>query len=150
MKIYIGADHGGVELKDKIFAYLAKRNYDIEDVSNKELDPEDDFPELAQLAVMKILGDESSEDSRAILICRGGQGMAMASNRFHGIRASVIWDSQEAKITRYDNDSNVLCLPARVLQDDDQAWKDIVDTWLTAPFADAPRFKRRNAQLDEM
>ncbi|MEO7904519.1 MAG: RpiB/LacA/LacB family sugar-phosphate isomerase, partial [Candidatus Saccharimonadales bacterium] len=76
--------------------------------------------------------------------------MAMAANRFRGIRASVIWDAYEAKMTRYDNDSNILCLPSRILHDDESAWKDIIDTWLTTDFAGATRFKRRNAQIDEM
>ena len=79
----------------------------------------------------------------------GGTGMCMAANRFNGIRASVVWDSFEAKMTRNDNDSNVLCLPARVLDDEAELWKDVIDTWLITPFANAPRFRRRNAELDE-
>jgi ribose 5-phosphate isomerase B len=147
MKIYLGADHQGFAMKEKVFAYLAKQGYDAEDVGDKELDPTDDFPEFAQMAALKVLGED---DARAILICGGGQGMCMAANRFRGIRASVIWDAYEAKMTRNDNDSNVLCLPSRVLADDDQLWKDIIDTWIKTPFADAPRYKRRNAQIDEM
>jgi ribose 5-phosphate isomerase B len=150
MKIYLGSDHNGFHLKEKVFAYLAKRNFDIEDVSGKELDPEDDFPEFAQAAALKVIGD-TSKDPRAILICGGGQGMCMAANRFRGIRASVIWDAEEARMTRNDNDSNVLCLPARVLEnEDDLVWQDIIDTWVHAPFADAARYKRRNAQIDEL
>jgi ribose 5-phosphate isomerase B len=149
MKIYLGADHQGFALKQKIFAYLAKHDYDVEDIGDKELDPDDDFPEFAQIAALKVIGDEDP-DARAILLCGGAQGMCMAANRFRGIRASVIWDAYEAKMTRNDNDSNVLCLPARVLEDDDQKWKDIVDTWLITPFAAAPRYKRRNAQLDDI
>lgn len=136
-------------MKAAVFAYLAKRGYDIEDVSKKELDPVDDFPEFAQLAALKVIGD-TSKDPRAILICGGGQGMAMAANRFRGIRASVIWDATEAKMTRNDNDSNVLCLPSRVLQADEREWKQIIDTWIDTPFAAAARFKRRNAQIDEL
>ncbi len=149
MKIFLGADHQGYHLKDKIEAYLSKRHYNVEDVGAAELDPADDFPQFAQLAATKVLGEDEAEDPRAILVCGGGQGMAMAANRFRGIRASVIWDSFEAKMTRNDNDSNVLCLPARVLDDDAELWKDILDTWLSTPFAKAARFKRRNAELDE-
>lgn len=150
MKVYLGSDHNGFQLKEKIFAYLAKRNIDVEDIGNKELDPEDDFPQFAQLAAIKVIGDEET-DSRAILICGGAQGMAMAANRFRGIRASVIWDSEEARMTRNDNDSNVLCLPARVLErEDDTVWQDIIDTWLHTPFATAARYKRRNDELDEL
>jgi ribose 5-phosphate isomerase B len=149
MKIYLGADHQGFAMKEKVFAYLAKHGYKVEDVGDKELDPNDDFPQFAQLAAIKVLGDEDP-DPRAILLCGGGQGMCMAANRFSGIRASVIWDAYEAKMTRNDNDSNVLCLPSRILQDNDSEWQDIIDTWLTTPFAAAERYKRRNVQIDEI
>lgn len=148
MKLFLGADHGGFYLKEKIAAYLAKRGYDFEDVGDRELDPNDDFPQFAQMAATKVLGEDESNDPRAILICTGGQGMAMAANRFRGIRAAVIWDSFEARETRNDNDCNVLCLPARVLDDDLELWKDIIETWITTPFAGAPRYKRRNEELD--
>lgn len=150
MKIYLGADHQGFHLKAKVFAFLAKRGYTVEDVGDDELDPSDDFPQFAQLAALKVLGDDEKDDPRAILICGGGQGMAMAANRFHGIRAAVIWDSYEAKMTRNDNDCNVLCLPARVLDDDLELWKDVITTWLETSYAGAARFKRRNAELDEL
>jgi ribose 5-phosphate isomerase B len=151
MKIFIGSDHGGFYLKEKIEAYLAKRGFAWEDVGDKVLDPQDDFPQFAQMAATKVLGEDESTDPRAILICTGGQGMAMAANRFRGIRAAVIWDSLEARECRNDNNSNVLCLPARVVDadgDDLELWKDIIDTWLATPFAGAPRYTRRNAALD--
>lgn len=150
MKIFLGADHNGYQLKNNVHAYLAKRGYDVEDVSTKPAQPDDDFPEFAQMAALKVLGEEVKEDPRAILLCGGGQGMCMAANRFRGIRASVIWDEHEAKMTRNDNDSNVLCLPARILENDSEEWKKIIDTWLETPFANAPRFRRRNAQIDEV
>jgi len=149
MKIYLGADHQGFHLKEQIFAYLAKHGYDVEDEGGTVLDPSDDFPLFAQAVSLKVLGSDD-KDARGILICGGGQGVAMAANRFKGIRASVIWDAYEAKMTRYDNDSNVLCLPARVVGESDAAWKGILETWLNTEFANAVRFKRRNAELDEL
>ncbi len=149
MKIYLGSDHAGFHLKEKVFAYLAKHNYDVKEVGDEVLDPDDDFPEFAQQAALQIIGDED-DDARAILISGGGQGMAIAANRFRGIRASVIWDAFEAKVTRNDNDSNILCLPARILLDDDMGWQGIIETWLNTPFAGAVRYKRRNAQIDEL
>ena len=150
MKLFLGADHGGFYLKEKIAAYLAKRGIEWEDVGDHELDSKDDFPQFAQMAAIKILGEEEKTDPRAILICTGGQGMAMAANRFRGIRAAVIWDSLEAHESRNDNNANVLCLPARVVGDNEALWKGIVDTWLSTPFAGAARYKRRNDQLDEI
>lgn len=148
MKIYLGSDHNGYHLKEDVFAYLSKRGFDVEDVGDKELNKDDDFPEFAQLAALKVIGDEVG-DARAILLCGGGQGMCMAANRFRGIRASVIWDEYEAKMTRNDNDSNVLCLPSRLLENSTE-WQKIVDTWLDTPFANAERFRRRNRKLDEL
>lgn len=147
MKVYLGSDHRGFHLKADVLAYLSKRDYDVEDVGDKELDPDDDFPQFAQAAALKVLGDD---DARAILLCGGGQGMCMAANRFRGIRASVIWNETQARLTRNDNDSNILCLPAEVLENDEKLWQSIIDTWLTTPFADAERYRRRNRMLDEL
>ncbi len=150
MNIYLGADHQGFHLKEEIFAYLAKHGYEVEDQGGTVLDPSDDFPVFAQSVALKVLGSDD-KDPRGILICGGGQGVAMAANRFRGIRASVIWDAFEAKMTRIDNDSNVLSIPARVVADqDDGVWEGIIETWLSTPFADAVRFRRRNAELDEL
>jgi len=149
MKIYLGADHQGFELKERVEAYLTKHGYIVEDIGDKELDPNDDFPLFAQRAVLKVLGSDD-KDPRAILICGGGQGMAMAANRFNGIRAAVIWDAYEAKMTRNDNDSNVLSLPARIVAEDDSLWQGILETWLNTPFAVAARYVRRNREIDDL
>lgn len=148
MKIFLGSDHRGFQLKSKMFAYLSKHGYEVEDIGDKELDPDDDFPEFAYMATTKVLGEE--KDGRAILLCGGGQGMCIAANRIRGIRAVVIRDAHEAKMARHDNDSNILCLPADLLENDEQAWEGIVETWLNTPFAGAARYIRRNRQLDEM
>jgi ribose 5-phosphate isomerase B len=150
MKIYLGSDHRGHHLKEKVFAYLSKHGYEVEDVGDKVLNADDDFPEFATRAALQVLGHDEKDDARAILLCGGGQGMAMAANRFRGIRASVIRDANEAKMTRNDNDSNIICLPADQLEDDEDAWQGVIETWLNTPFAAAPRYIRRNRQLDEM
>lgn len=150
MKIFIGSDHQGFYLKEKIFAYLVKNGYEVEDAGDKVMDPNDDFPQFAQAVALKIIGSDD-KDPRGILICGGGQGMAMAANRFNGIRASVIWDAFEAKMSRNDNDSNVLCLPARILNNEDEGlWQGILETWFSTEFANAARYKRRNAELDTL
>ena len=151
MKIFLGTDHNGFYLKNDILSYLNKLGYDVEDVSGETLDPSDDFPEFAHRALVKIKTSDDS-DPRAILICGGGQGMCMAANRFKGIRASVLWDAYEAKMTRNDNDANICCLPGRLMSGPKNInlWRDIVQTFLETPFAGAVRFKRRNAQIDEL
>lgn len=136
-------------MKEKVFAYLAKHGYEVIDVGDEQLDPDDDFPQFAQAAALQVLGEQEGE-ARAILLCGGGQGMAMAANRFKGIRASVVWDAFEAKMTRNDNDSNVLALPSRILENEDGTWQGIIETWLSTPFASAVRYRRRNAEIDEL
>lgn len=147
MKIYIGSDHGGFDLKQMLVHYLGvKHGYDVEDVGDKQLDPDDDFPIFAAEAAHKLLASHDP-DARAILLCRGGQGMAMAANRFKGIRAVVCWDEHSAQKTRVDNDSNVLCLPGDVLSVEEV--KNIVHTWLDTEFSHTARYARRNQAIDE-
>lgn len=146
MKIFIGADHQGYHLKASLVDFLRMAGYEVSDDGDRKLNPDDDFPVFAHKVVADVLAE--SNDSRGILICGGGQGMAMAANRFKGIRAAVIWNIHEARMTRNDNDSNVLCLPASVLKSSDA--NSIVETWLKTPFAAAPRFIRRNNELDQL
>ncbi|HEX9679710.1 MAG TPA: RpiB/LacA/LacB family sugar-phosphate isomerase [Candidatus Saccharimonadales bacterium] len=149
MKIYLGSDHQGFELKHKLFGYLSSHGYEVEDVGNKRLDANDDYPQFAQMAALKILGDEDPE-ARAVLVCGGGQGMAIAANRFRGIRAAVVWDANEAKMSRVDNDANVLSLPARLLKEDEGVAFGIVETWLNTAFSGAARHQRRIREIDEI
>lgn len=145
--IFIGYDHNGFLLKSDLIKFLKKLGYETKDVGGKALDPNDDFPEFASAAATQVL---LNPDSKAILICGGGQGMCMAANRFRGIRASVLWDAHEARVTRNDNDANICCLPGKFLASRPEIWQDIVETFLETPFSGAVRFKRRNAQIDEL
>lgn len=147
MKIYIGADHNGFDMKRELIDELRATGYTVEDMGNESLKPDDDFPQFASAVVM---GMKASDDPQpfGILICGSGQGMCMAANRFKGIRASVVWDLEEAHASRNDDDSNVLCLPARFISMRDAI--KIAEAWIATPFAGAPRFKRRIEELDKL
>lgn len=147
MKIYLAADHNGYEYKQQLAQFLARSGYEIIDEGDRQKDPDDDYPEFAGRAVSALLADDD-KDSRAVLICGSGQGMCMAANRFKGIRASLCWNVEEARASRNDDDSNVLCLAARYT--DIEIAKPIVSAWLRTPFAGAPRFIRRLRQLDNL
>lgn len=147
MTVYLASDHAGFHLKAKVMAHLSKADYQVEDVGDRVLDPADDYPQFAYAAVTKVLGSEDA-NARAILICGSGQGMCIAANRVRGIRASLCWDESGAKETRNDNDSNVLCIPARVLETDEAL--RIIDTWLTTPFSNAARHKRRLREIEDL
>jgi ribose 5-phosphate isomerase B len=149
MVIYLGADHGGYYLKEKVEAHLVKAGHKVEDVGNQVLDPADDYPQFAFAAATKVLGSED-QDPRAILICKGGQGMAIAANRIRGIRAVVIQDVEEARMSRNDNDANVLALPSRILENNEKLAFDIIDTWLKTSFSKAERHARRLREIEEV
>ncbi len=147
MQIYIDADHNGYELKHKLSDYLRRSGYEVFDVGTVVRDPGDDYPVVAARVVHALRASDDSS-ARGIIICGSGQGVCMAANRFKGIRAALVWDNREAKLARNDDDSNVLCLPARLV--DYEKARSITHTWLTTSFAAAPRYKRRIVQLDEL
>lgn len=147
MKIFIGADHNGFQLKHHLTDFLRRAGHDVTDEGDAELHPQDDFPLFAGRAVNALRATKEPE-ARAILICGSGQGMCIAANRYKGIRASLCWDTHEARMARNDDDSNVLCLPSRVVTS--RQAEAIVSTWLTTPFAAAPRFVRRLKELDDL
>src|SRR4051812_41648632 len=103
MKIYIGADHNGYELKAELERFLRHSGHEVVDAGDVKRDPDDDFPQFAGRAVSLLLGDNDPE-AKAILICGSGQGMCMAANRFRGIRASLCWNLTEARLSRNDDD----------------------------------------------
>ena len=147
MKIYVGTDHNGYELKNSLVDYLKKAGYEVADDGDNRLDPADDFPVFASKVVNHLLSS-SDKEARGILLCGSGQGMCIAANRYKGIRAALGYDRESAQTSRNDDDSNILCLPADVLKKDTA--NQIVDTWLTTPFEAAPRFIRRLKELDEL
>lgn len=147
MKIYLGADHNGFELKARLSDYLRSTGYEVVDEGDRHMDPADDFPQFAARTIAAIKASDDL-DARGILICGSGQGMCMAANRYKGIRASLCWDEVEARAARNDDDSNVLCLPARHVGINHA--EAIVKAWLETAFAGAPRFKRRIREIDEL
>ena len=133
MKIYIGADHAGYRLKKEL-----KKHFNLIDLGNSQLDQNDDYPDFARKVSQKVKKDKNS---KGILICGGGQGMSMVANRQKGIRASLGYSIQAAKISRKDNDSNILCLASRELKKK-EALK-IVNTFLKTPFSKIKKHQRR-------
>ncbi len=143
MNIFIGADHNGYQLKEQIESYLRQGGHDVTDVSGDEFDPGDDYPIHAAKVATSVL---STPDSVGILLCGSGQGICMTANRFKGIRASLVWSNEQARVSRNDDDANVLCLPAKELHFDKA--RNIIDTWLKTPFENVERRRRRIKQMD--
>lgn len=147
MKIYIGADHNGFDYKDQLTKALQQAGHEVVDEGGVSIDPNDDFPQFAGKVVSAMLADPD-KNVKGVLICGSGQGMVMAANRFKGIRASICWNIDEARSARNDDDSNILCLSSRYLSLKESG--SIMSTFLSTSFANAPRFKRRIEQLDQL
>ena len=140
MKIVLGADHGGFELKEAIKAFLADLKYEVIDVGCSSSESVD-YPDLAEKAVSYIIDGSCS---LGILICGTGIGMSIAANRHREIRAANCHSEYTARMSREHNDANVLCLGGRVI-DEKQAFK-IVRIWLMSEFAGG-RHQRRVAKF---
>lgn len=146
MKIFLGADHNGFELKEQLEKWLKADGYNIHDEGDATYNPDDDFPQYAGRVVNAM--QASDDHAKGILICGSGQGMCMAANRYKGIRASLVWNESEAVSSRNDDDSNVLCLPAKEMTF--KKAQNLVSVWLNTPFAGAARFVRRIKEMDKL
>ena len=143
MKIAIGSDHGGFNYKEKVKMVLAAQGVEIVDVGTNSLDS-CDYPIFAK----KVAGMVASgEVERGILICGTGIGMSIVANKFKGVRAALCSNLFSAKATREHNDSNILCMGERVL--DEEFMLKIVGVWLNTPFANDERHKRRISMIEE-
>ncbi len=140
MKIAIGADHGGYEYKQEIIKHLT--NFEIKDFGTFSNDS-CDYPEFAKQVAKEVA---AGNYDRGILICGTGIGMSICANKFKGIRAALCSDTFSAKATREHNDSNILCMGARVI--DLPLALEITDIWLNTPFSDEERHKRRIGMIE--
>jgi ribose 5-phosphate isomerase B len=136
MKIAVGSDHRGFHVKRRVLNYLREKKHEVLDVGT-DSEESVDYPDFAVLVARKVAAGEAD---RGILICGTGIGMAMAANKFHGIRATPVHDDVTAELSRRHNDSNVLCLSADLLGE--RLISHIVDLWLTTEF-EAGRHARR-------
>ena len=141
-KIIIASDHGGFELKGKIIAYLNENSYEVEDLGTNSKES-CDYPIFAKKLCKELLENNLK---KGILVCGTGLGMQITANKFKGIRAVCVSDTYSAKMSREHNDSNVLCLGARVLGEG--LAKDIIDIWLKTDFL-GERHQRRVDMIDE-
>ena len=143
MKIAIGCDHGGFQLKEKVKEYLLAREIEVKDKGTYS-EERVDFPLYAEKVAEAVAGKEAD---LGILCCGTGIGMSIAANKVKGIRAAVVGDCFSAKATREHNDSNILCLGERVTEES-LALK-ILDEWLNAEF-EGDRHIERLKQLADI
>ncbi|MDO8513282.1 MAG: RpiB/LacA/LacB family sugar-phosphate isomerase [bacterium] len=140
--IFLGADHAGFELKEEIRKWLQERGDSVMDMGTDSKENVD-FTEYAKSVAKATI----EQNGKGILFCSSGQGMAIAANKVDGIRAAVAWIPEIAEESKAHSDTNVLCLPANFLKADQV--KEIIDKWLSTPFASEPRYIRRIKRMKE-
>jgi ribose 5-phosphate isomerase B len=136
-KIYIGADHAGYKLKERLKKWLEKKHIEVEDVGAKALDPDDDYPDYAEKLAKKVV----KAKSLGILICGSAQGVCIAANKIKGARAVVPFNVKEAKLSREHNKANVICLSGWYFNP--KKANSLVWKFLRTPFSKDERHRRR-------
>ena len=146
MKIYLGTDHAGFALKEKLKQWLGEWGHEVEDLGAYELNEQDDYPDFIASVAKAVAKDP--ENRRGIVLGGSGQGEAMVANRFRGVRATVYYGGSMdiLRLSREHNDANILSLGARFLKDDEA--KEAVKLWLGTSFSGEERHERRIAKLD--
>jgi len=143
MKIALGADHAGFELKDKIKQHLSEQGIEVQDEGTNTADSVD-YPDFAR-KVAETVADQRA--TLGVLVCGTGIGMAISANKVPGIRAANCDTVFEAQMSREHNDANVLALGARILKP--EAAMEIVDSWIKTNFAGG-RHQRRVEKIHEI
>ncbi len=138
MTVYIGADHRGFHLKEKLKAWLLEQKHEVLDCGNSYHDPDDDFPDFSFAVSDRVIKDPGS---RGIVICGSGGGVTIAANKVKGIRCAAAVHVADVKHNRQSNDINVLALSADHT-DADEA-KELVRAFLTTEFVGEDRHVRR-------
>lgn len=146
MNIYLGADHRGFRLKQQLKDYLKQSLYSIFDLGNDRFDENDDYPDFASLVAQKVSSDP--QNNVGIVICGSGVGVDVVANKFRNVRSALCFNSDQAFISRSDDNTNVLALPADFLEFEDA--KKIVSAWLQTPFSGGERHKRRLKKIERL
>ncbi len=136
MRISIGSDHAGFELKEKLESHLREAGFDVDDVGTHD-EESVDYPELAAKVGRAVA---SGEADRGVLVCGSGIGVAVAANKIHGVRAANVSDPEMAEMSRLHNDANVVTMGGRYLDED--VAREIVDVFLATAF-EGGRHQRR-------
>jgi ribose 5-phosphate isomerase B len=142
MRVYLGSDHAGFELKVHLINHLAKQGYEVVDVGPHAFDPDDDYPVFCLHTGARVVADPGS---LAVVIGGSGNGEQIAANKVAGVRAALAWNVETAQLAREHNDANVVSVGAR--QHTLAEATGIVEAFLSTPFSGNERHSRRIAQV---
>lgn len=142
MKIAIGSDHAGFEVKEGVKKFLKEKGYKFDDLGAESYVSTDDYPVYGEKVAKAVA---SGDYDRGIVVCGTGMGISIAANKVPGIRAAACYNTDMAKVSREHNDANVLALGSRTPTG--QPASEIVEVWLGTPFSEGERHKRRIEQI---
>jgi ribose 5-phosphate isomerase B len=143
MKVIIGSDHAGYNVKEKLKEWFNLKGISYEDIGTNNPNIEDDYPDYAK-KVAKLVSKDKKK--KGILICGSGMGMTIAANKIKGIRAVSAYDEYSAKMARQDNNANILGLRGRYFPYNKT--KKIVETFLLTQFSKKIRHKKRIQKIE--
>jgi len=144
MRVYLGSDHAGYELKTHLLSQLGGHGYELVDVGPHSYDPEDDYPAYCIATGLKVVADAGS---LGVVIGGSGNGEQIAANKVVGVRAALAWNSETAQLAREHNDANVVAIGAR--QHTLEEATELVAVFLATAFSGNPRHARRIEQVAE-
>jgi ribose 5-phosphate isomerase B len=142
MRVYIGSDHAGFELKSALIRHLGSSGFDVVDIGPASYQATDDYPAYCLETGRRVVADHGS---LGIVIGGSGNGEQIAANKVTGIRAALAWNLQTAQLAREHNDANVISIGARM--HDEATAASFVDVFLATPFSHDPRHQRRIDQV---
>jgi RpiB/LacA/LacB family sugar-phosphate isomerase len=141
--IYVDADHRGYKLKEKLVEFLRELEYDVVDLGSKKINEDDDYSEISIKLAEKVV----KENTKGILICGSGVGVAVAANKVNGARAALCGSEKQARLGREDDDINILCLSADLV--DESTNLEMTKVFLETLFFAEERFIRRINKIKE-
>lgn len=142
MRVYLGSDHAGYELKVQLVSQLTSLGYEARDIGPHHYDPDDDYPAYCLHTAAAVVADPGS---LGVVIGGSGNGEQIAANKVPGARAALGWSVETARLAREHNDANLLGVGARMHRLAEAV--EIVTTFLTTPFSGAERHARRIGQI---
>jgi ribose 5-phosphate isomerase B len=144
MRVYLGSDHAGFELKARLIEHLAGLGHEPIDCGAHTFDPADDYPAPCITAALRAVADPGS---LCVVIGGSGNGEQIAANKVTGTRAALVWSDETARLAREHNDANVISIGARNHPEADAL--RFVEIFVETPFSQDPRHVRRIGQLAE-
>lgn len=142
MRVHLGSDHAGFELKAHLCEWLREQDYDVVDHGPVEYDPVDDYPPYVLRAAQAVVNDTGS---LGVVIGGSGNGEQIAANKVAGVRAALAWNDDTAGLSREHNDANVISIGARMHSPDEAA--RLLERFLTTAFSGDARHARRIAMI---